>query len=203
MRSFITMSLLAAIASTQTIDPSSVPLSTRKTWCTSQEASCPILCAQINGGSTSYTSNTCDATSLDWTCVCTNGMTPNASQYSQTIPYFECTEYANECVTNCGGVSSCQSDCRTAHPCGAQNPTRVNSSTISPTASKSGAAGSAAATTTGFGSFGGAGGGSSQASSTSSSHSSAGVRMTAISLGQTYGFAVVCASIFAGFGLLL
>lgn len=204
MRSFVTISLLAALASTQTIVPSSVPLATRQAWCTSQKASCPLLCSQTNKGSTSYTSNTCDATTLDWTCVCTNGITPNASQYSQTIPYFECTEYNTQCVSNCGGVSSCQAACRQDHPCGAQDPTRVNSSSISPTASKSGSgsSGSAAATTTGFGSFGGAGNGGSQATSTGKS-SSAGVRTTAINVGQTYGFAVVCAGIFAGFGLML
>lgn len=35
------------------------------------------------------------------------------------MPYYECTEYANQCVNNCQkGDSACQSSCRTAHPCG-------------------------------------------------------------------------------------
>jgi cobalamin biosynthesis Mg chelatase CobN len=96
---------------------------------------------------------------LSWSCVCDNGQTPNASEYSQTIPYFECTESNNDCVANCNGDSTCQSACRyvfgllfsltqrrtkliynaynrSNNPCGAKDPTPANSSTRSHTMTK-------------------------------------------------------------------
>jgi hypothetical protein len=92
---------------------------------------------------------------------------------------------------------------REDHPCGAKDPSRVNTSTISSsaTATTGGASGTAgSAATTGLDTFGGSGGSS---SSQSTGKSNAGVKMTAIGLGQTYGFAAVCAGLFAGFGLML
>lgn len=76
-------------------------------------------------------------------------ITPNVSQYSLTMPYYECTTAADQCVTNCAQAdNTCKGNCRTAHPCGAQNPVRVNvtstssssmSSTAAPTSSSTGA----------------------------------------------------------------
>jgi hypothetical protein len=84
-----------------------------------------------------------------------NGQQPNSSQYSLTIPYYICTETNNQCVNNCGGNSACQSSCRQDHPCGAQDPPRVNtasaSSTMSATATGDAAASSGSMVYTGFG----------------------------------------------------
>src|SRR5271163_1563967 len=90
-----------------------------------------------------------EQTTLDFDCVCGNGQSPNASEYSQTIPYFECQEYGDQCVAACNGDSTCQGACRDNNPCGAQNPTRVNvtstssamSSTTLPAGASSGTAG--------------------------------------------------------------
>ena len=60
---FLTVATLLAfyfpLALPQAIDPNSVPLSTRTTWCTNQKSSCPLLCTQV-GADNSPTSNTCD-----------------------------------------------------------------------------------------------------------------------------------------------
>jgi len=202
MRAFALVSLLVAIAGSQNIDPSSVSPSMRASWCLNQRQSCPLLCLQVSEPASSATSlNKCDTTSLDWSCVCANGITPNVSQYSLTIPYFECTEYANQCVKNCGlGNNACSNTCRTAHPCGAQSPNRVNTSSSTSTASGS----DSTAAATSLDSFGGAGSnGAAATSAAGSSGTKASAAMTAVNLGQAYGLTVVFGGIFAGFALLL
>jgi hypothetical protein len=188
---FAAAALLATLVGAQTIDPNSVPLATRDQWCVSQQASCPELCAQQSPtGSLSTASNTCDPKTLDYSCVCASGLAPNASQYSQTIPYFICTEYNNQCVSACGQDNACASACRQDHPCGAKDPTRVNVTSTSATASAT----SSTASSTGFDTFGGSG---------SSSHSSSAVKIAAYNIASTYGFAAVVGGLFVGFGLML
>lgn len=113
MRSTIAaVAFFTALASAQ-IDPSTVPAANRAQWCVAQKASCPSLCAQQSPeGSMATSSNTCDQRTLDYACVCASGLIPNATEFSQTIPYFICTEQNNQCVTNCNGNSACQSACR-------------------------------------------------------------------------------------------
>ena len=114
MRSVASLSLFVAavgLSSAQSIQPTTVPLPIRDVWCTNQEASCPLLCLQQTK-SASTRSNTCDPASLAWTCICTDGTQPNVSQYSQTVPFYECQEFGNQCVTNCGNDPTCQTNCR-------------------------------------------------------------------------------------------
>ena len=199
------LSALVTISTSQTIDPNSVDIATRQAWCTSQITSCPLICTQETDGSAATISNDCDATTLSYSCVCDNGLQPNVSEYSQTVPYFECTEYGNQCVTNCGlNNNACASSCRQDHPCGAQNPTRVNTTTTtSGTASATGSGSSetGSAVYTGFGTS--ATTGSSSSGSSSSSSSSSGAARMMVNLGQIYGLGVVAAGIFAGFAILL
>jgi cobalamin biosynthesis Mg chelatase CobN len=69
---------------------------------------------------------------LTYGCICDNGMAPNLSEYSLTIPYFKCQQWGNQCVENCGANNNaCASDCRENHPCGALNPTPANTTTTS------------------------------------------------------------------------
>lgn len=56
--------------------------------------------------------NDCDSDALTYTCVCENGVAPNITEYSQTLPYFICQQWGNTCVENCNGDNSCQSACR-------------------------------------------------------------------------------------------
>jgi len=195
------------LAVSQAIDPSTVPAGTRQQWCTSQISACPLLCTQQPGGSAATDSNTCDATSLAFSCVCGNGITPNASQYSQTIPYFLCTQTNTNCVNNCGGDSSCQSACRDDNPCGAQNPTRVNTSTISTMSATATSGGSAAGTASGGAVFTGFGGGSAATTAAGSSSGSGSKKSAAsamlLNIGQVYGLGLVAASFLAGFTMML
>lgn len=204
----IAVAAVAALFSTataQTIDPNSVPLATRDAWCTSQISACPLICTQETNGSAATYSNTCDATTLDYSCVCNNGLSPNISEYSQTIPYFTCTESNNQCRNNCGiSNNACAAACVDDHPCGAQNPTRVNvTSTAAGTAAGTAAAtsgtGSATAVYSGFGSSasstGAASGGNTQSSSSGAS--------VIMNFGQIYGLGVVAAGIITGFAVLL
>ncbi|KAE9987100.1 hypothetical protein EG328_003882 [Venturia inaequalis] len=198
MRSYIAvLPVLAAVVGAQ-IDPTSVTLALRTSWCSSQTSQCPLLCSQVTANhKTSTTSNTCDPKTLTYSCTCSGGITPNASEYSQTIPYFICTQVNENCVKACGtGNNACSSACRQDNPCGAQNPTVANTSSSTAT-STSGASGSAtAATTTGFGSFG-------DATATASTSSTKSAAIAALNLGNTYGVAVIAAGIFAGFGMML
>ncbi|KAH9220595.1 hypothetical protein DL95DRAFT_383093 [Leptodontidium sp. 2 PMI_412] len=192
--------------SVYTIDPDSVDLPTRQGWCSSQTAACPLLCLQLSGNSSTTAANDCDAETLSYDCICGNGLSPNASEYSQTLPYFECQAYGNQCVAACNGNTPCQSACRDDHPCGAQNPTRVNTTTSS----------SATATTLPAGATTGAGGAvvynglggdatttaASGAQATSADTKKNGAQM-ALDIGRGYSFAVVFASLFAGFALVM
>ncbi|KAL8692526.1 MAG: hypothetical protein Q9218_002471 [Villophora microphyllina] len=190
---------LVRLAAPQTIDPSTVDDATKQKWCNDQQAACPLLCLQQNASDVP-TSNDCTPSTLDFSCVCDNGQQPNASEYSQTIPFYECTEAATQCVNNCNkGDTACQSTCRTAHPCGAQNPTRINTSTISTMAATStgGSSGSketgASAVYTGFGA----------ASTTGSSSGKSDAQALAIGFGRSYGLAIMFICISAGFTFLL
>lgn len=142
-------------------------------------------------------------TSLTYSCICSNGQQPNSSEYSQTIPYFECTQAATDCVNKCEQTdTSCQSACRSDNPCGAQNPTRVNTSTISTMAATTTSAGGKASTTGASASdtFTGFGG-----TSTASSKSVAPARIQALALGfgGEYGLLIVLGGMMGGFMFML
>jgi len=197
---------LTNLAASQTIDPSSVNITVRETWCTDQMASCPLICLQLPGTSGSPESNSCSATDLSYSCVCSNGVQPNASEYSQTIPYFECTTFNTQCVTACPqGDATCAQNCNTAHPCGAQYPVRVNLTTVTTSTMAATATGSGSASTgTGAAQFTtGLGGSPAPSASASGSSTSSSVRTASISFGQRFGLAVVSACFLAGFAFML
>jgi hypothetical protein len=148
--------------------------------------------------------------------VCGDGLSPNVTQYTQTMPFFVCQEWGNQCVKACGtGNNDCSSACRQDHPCGAQDPIRPNSSTITSTMSSSSSrtASEAGATTDGSGGtiysgFGGASatGDSSSAEESSSSASQAadsGAGRVGMEFGQTFGILALAGAFFGGFALVL
>lgn len=165
-----------------------------------------MICLQEAGNSAGTYSNTCDPASLTYSCVCSSGLSPNATEYSQTIPYYICTQYNTNCQAACGSDNTCAAACVDDHPCGAQNPTRVNTSTIS-TMSATTTGGAAASTAsdgviyTGFGT-GSSASATTGSGSSGSSESSAAARLI-VNFGQLYGLAVVAAGIFAAFTIVL
>lgn len=195
---------LARLAITQTIDPNSVPLSTRQSWCNSQIAQCPLICLQVANNSAATYSNTCDPTSLTYSCVCSNGLSPNASEYSQTLPYYICTQYNSDCQANCGSNNECQAACVQDHPCGATNPTRVNTSTITTMPATTTTGGAAASTASDGVIYTGFGGGAAATTTAGSggSGSSAATRII-VNIGQMYGLGIMAAGMFVGFTFML
>ncbi|KAJ5766340.1 uncharacterized protein N7511_003956 [Penicillium nucicola] len=177
---------LASCQSNSTIDTNSVPYATRQAWCSSQTSSCPLLCLQLSGASGSPTTNTCDATTLDYECICSNGASPNATEYSQTIPYFTCTQHNDQCVTNCNGDSSCQYACRSDNPCGARAPKHYNVTTT--TASTAAATASATETPVNTAVDGSTG---------------AAPRMVSVEMSHVYGLFAVVGVFTAGFASLM
>lgn len=107
------------------------------------------------------------------------------------MPYFICTQQNNNCVDSCNGDHSCQSQCRTKHPCGAQNPQRVNITTrVSTTATKTSPP--TDVVYTGFG-----------ASATGDSKKGSSSVTVAIDIGRVYGLFIVMGGVLAGFAVLL
>jgi len=192
----LAFALIVRVAFAQGIDPDTVPKATRDYWCFQQTTSCPLICLQVPGGDGQPLANDCDADVLGFHCICSNGLAPNASEYSQTLPYFICSEINNVCVANCVGDSRCQFECRENNPCGAQSPRPPNSSTISTmsaTASSTSAASGVVFTGLGDGS----------AKQGNPSGGAAPGRVTMIEIGQVYSLGLIVAGFFAGFAILL
>lgn len=127
---------------------------------------------------------------LTYGCVCSDGLQPNMSEYSLTLPFHTCQAWGTQCVKACGSDNACSSSCREDHPCGAQNPTKVTATLSTTTAAATGAGSSS----TGPAVFNGLGDGSSSPAKTPSGAS-------ALEFGKAYGLAVVGASLFAGLAL--
>ncbi|KAF2736616.1 hypothetical protein EJ04DRAFT_153263 [Polyplosphaeria fusca] len=183
-----------------TIEPDSVDSSLRQTWCDNQKAACPLICLQQPGVETMSTvSNDCDPDSLVYSCVCSNNVSPNITQYTQTLPYYICTEWGNQCVAQCSNSdASCANDCRADHPCGAQDPPKGNASlstmsSMTATATPSSSDDSNSIPISGF----------AGATPTGSSNDKPGAASSMLNLGQSYGLAVVFAGVFAGFAIVL
>ncbi|KAA8642286.1 uncharacterized protein ATNIH1004_011228 [Aspergillus tanneri] len=181
-----TLAILASaigLVKGQAIDPSEVALSTREQWCQSQTSSCPLLCLQMPGASGKPKDNDCSAKTLSYSCICSNNASPNASEYSETIPYYICTERNNQCVHACpSGDLNCQSKCRNDNPCGAQNPRRVNKTSTATV--------STPAATTSLAPF------------TGEADNGVAPRQL-VDMGQVYGLVLVVGGFLAGFATLL
>ncbi|KAI9739638.1 MAG: hypothetical protein M1834_006356 [Cirrosporium novae-zelandiae] len=174
---------VAGTSSNYTIDTSEVSLSTRNSWCNAEYTSCDTLC----GGSAS--TNTCDGSSLNYTCTCPNGESPDLAEYTDTMPYYICTEASNECVADNPNNATGQEDCRSYYSCGTKN---VSDATYAASSSSSSASASAtaASTTTASGS---------SATATATSTENAAVAHIA----EKYSTGIVAAGLAAVFGLLL
>ncbi|KAF8543417.1 hypothetical protein BDD12DRAFT_802032 [Trichophaea hybrida] len=169
---------------------SEISLATRRVWCKAQVSQCPALCAD-SGKST--TENSCYPENLFYSCVCSDGLRPNLTEYSETIPYYICTIEQGQCITACGaGNNDCAVQCRKTNVCGATHPKPYNTTA---SASASGTAASASASATGSGSdsgFATTGGGS----SSSDTKNAAGALF--LQVGRAYGMGVVAAGIAVG-----
>ncbi|KAI6893118.1 hypothetical protein KC318_g12838 [Hortaea werneckii] len=199
-----------------TIDPNSVDLSERQNWCRAQFNTCNSVC-----GGQAFP-NECDATTLSYTCVCTNGNMPNISSYDQSLAAYECREWRQQCVQRVGDDAQQQQDCINTQ-CGSREVSDASSSSSSSmasmtaTSSSSGSDSTSSASTTA-----GAGGSSdsdsdsdsnsdsdsdSSASGTASSSAAAASQSdsgaAAMRFAQSYGTGVLATGLLAFFGLAL
>ncbi|KAH7408088.1 hypothetical protein DE146DRAFT_361996 [Phaeosphaeria sp. MPI-PUGE-AT-0046c] len=206
MRSVIALSVaaLASLSAAQTtpqnnypyrIDPQSVSTTDKATWCQNQMAQCPLICLQQPGVSSMTTeANDCNAENLTYDCVCENGVSPNVTMYSQTLPFYICQAYGTQCVANCGlGANTCADKCRADHPCGAQSPYRGNTSIPTMSTASRTASGTNAPT--------GSGSPASTAGSTWSNQGGAASGVFAPSAVMSLG--ALCGSVFLGFAVFL
>lgn len=188
----------------------------QEAWCVQEIYTCPLICLQTSDGAQI---NTCDAVgfprilpaiadcsrartsltlprqqTLTYGCLCNNGLQPNMTEYSLTLPFFVCTEWGQQCVADCGSENQCASACTQDHPCGATNPTRTNTTTSSTMSATGGATAQASNQV-----FTGLGGGSPTAVADAGT-SGAG---PAVPLGNVFGLGAVAGAVFAGFALTL
>ncbi|KAI8940053.1 hypothetical protein NX059_003772 [Plenodomus lindquistii] len=182
-----------------TIDPSTVSDSDRQYWCDQNRAQCPLICLQQPGVTSMTTEeNECDSDTLTYSCVCENNVVPNITEYSQTLPFFICQEWGNNCVANCQGDNTCQDKCRSDHPCGAQSPFLGNASLSSTLATASQTGGASATNNIPVTGFGG-----SQATGTGSSSSGDSGAGAVFVPNAALSMAAVFGSVFLGFAILL
>ncbi|KAG9285227.1 hypothetical protein G9A89_002123 [Geosiphon pyriformis] len=131
-----TLMFLASIISlfqvVQSFNATDIPIEEREIWCQDQQATCQNIC---NDNSNDVQTNFCDPQTLKWECICNNGLAPNATEYTQTIPYFICIQEVEECVRKCpAGNQLCNNSCQ--KQCAASNPKQYKvtpTQTYSPT----------------------------------------------------------------------
>ncbi|KAI7345790.1 hypothetical protein KC354_g14550 [Hortaea werneckii] len=193
-----------------TIEPNSVPLATRQNWCRAQFNTCNSVC-----GGQAFPNN-CDATTLVYTCVCTNGNMPNISAYDQSLAAYECRAWRDGCNERYPGDAEAQQNCLDT-PCGSREVDDASSSSSSSMASMT--ATSSSSDSTSSASSTAAAGGSSGSDSDSNSDSDSSASGTASSsaaaasqsdsgaaamrFAQTYGTGVFATGLLAFFGLAL
>ncbi|KAJ6259827.1 hypothetical protein Dda_5469 [Drechslerella dactyloides] len=137
----VALTSLLSVVSAQSyynVNPDDIDQGTKNTWCSNQVAACPNLCN--DQGSVDPSKNECDTDTLQFSCICSDNTVPNATQYSQTIPYFLCTYQVQNCVDNCGSsYPQCAQQCVLGKTCGASDPKRSNVTvTATPTSTGAG-----------------------------------------------------------------
>ncbi|KAH6710958.1 hypothetical protein DL95DRAFT_251072, partial [Leptodontidium sp. 2 PMI_412] len=113
--------LLASFLDTQAnaqLNPASISLDLRKTWCRSQISACDELCSSVTS------SNDCAVETLAYNCECTNYPTPSLASYSGTVPTLVCFQLSENCKESSGGSISKINQCQLQFGvhCGTQFP---------------------------------------------------------------------------------
>ncbi|KAJ5728665.1 uncharacterized protein N7483_003173 [Penicillium malachiteum] len=100
-------------------------------WCQGQRNQCPAICK------TGTKQNTCDPTTLKFSCVCADGSSADVTPFLQTVPFYVCEANYGQCVDAHPDDSVGQEACKKAAKCGTKNATALamSSSTTSAVAS--------------------------------------------------------------------
>ncbi|KAF9772998.1 hypothetical protein IL306_009260 [Fusarium sp. DS 682] len=102
-----------------TIDPNSVDLATRSSWCGAQQNTCDALCKDDTK------TNRCTEDDLKWDCTCSsNSSAPGLQYYTQTMPTFICQQLFSQCISQNTGSQDGQKQCKSkiGSKCATQNP---------------------------------------------------------------------------------
>ncbi|CAG8501488.1 26147_t:CDS:2, partial [Racocetra persica] len=102
------------ISKIESFDPNAIPYATRDSWCKNNIANCQTFCR--DNGTTGATTNTCDATTFTYSCVCSDGRSPDSNYYTMPVDYFKCTSDQDNCTQKCGPanqdcVNKCAGNC--------------------------------------------------------------------------------------------
>ncbi|KAK6335042.1 hypothetical protein TWF718_010484 [Orbilia javanica] len=132
----------------QTIIPTSVDINTRNGWCRSEKDTCTTLCSK------NWSTNDCDQTTLEVSCICADGSKPELVNYRNTMPFFICLEYIAQCVAGNTTEPTLQNICRNTNTCGNLDPadfvptTTIRTTAAAPSTTGSSSGNTDAATTT-------------------------------------------------------
>ncbi|KAJ5617127.1 hypothetical protein N7537_002241 [Penicillium hordei] len=98
-------------------------------YCSAQRNTCPQICQQ------GTKLNSCDPTTLKFSCVCSDGSTPDVTPYSQTVPFFVCQETYVQCIASHPNDADGQRACKKAADCGSKNASAVTTTASTSTMS--------------------------------------------------------------------
>ena len=85
-------------------------------WCSTQQLSCSQICGQY------ASENTCNATTLRYTCICINGVIPDCTGYINTIPWYMCIATYEQCTDNITVDTEADANCKANEQCGDLDP---------------------------------------------------------------------------------
>ncbi|KGO77520.1 hypothetical protein PITC_037640 [Penicillium italicum] len=88
-------------------------------YCSAQRNTCPQICQQ------GTKLNACDPSTLKFSCVCSDGTTPDVTPYAQTVPFFVCQDTYIQCVASHPNDAEGQRACKKAAVCGSKNASEV------------------------------------------------------------------------------
>ncbi|KAL8670493.1 MAG: hypothetical protein Q9168_004975 [Polycauliona sp. 1 TL-2023] len=84
-------------------DVNTVDRTTRVQWCNDQRTNCPLLC----GGQMTTKENNCNADPISYSCLCSNGTSPDLAAYADTFVSQTCQARFAACRTQNPGSDAC------------------------------------------------------------------------------------------------
>lgn len=126
----------------------------------------------------------------------------NITEFTQTLPFYICQEWQNQCVNGCGNNNECARACREDNQCGAKDPFRGNPSNKTATAT-TGTASATSAERTSVPTAGLLGDDDEDEDNNNDDEEEDGERGAAVPMfGQNTGLALLASGLLVGFGML-
>jgi len=100
----------ASVGPCCTVDSNRVPQNLKDEWCTAERNTCPEICGGI--GNVTPSNNSCDQSTLKFTCQCKNGTQPDMTLYAQSVPGLMCRFWFDLCNDGNVGNQQAQYECK-------------------------------------------------------------------------------------------